>query len=58
MHSSDQFSDLGFRVATLASTSKALPTLTGPGLLALLLGIALVGTIALRSRHARVKGVQ
>jgi formylglycine-generating enzyme len=51
MHSSDQFSDLGFRVATLADTSPPIPALSNPGLLALLLGLALVGTIALRSRR-------
>jgi formylglycine-generating enzyme required for sulfatase activity len=51
MHSSDQYSDLGFRVATLASTTRALPTQSGRGILALLLAIAFIGTIALWMRR-------
>ncbi len=50
MHSSDQFNDLGFRVATLEVASPPVPALSGPGRLATLLGIALIGTIALRPR--------
>jgi formylglycine-generating enzyme required for sulfatase activity len=48
MHSSDQFSDLGFRVATLADTSQPVPALSHPGLMAVLLWVALVGAIATR----------
>jgi hypothetical protein len=51
MHSSDQFSDLGFRVATLASTSQPVPAVSTPGPLALPLCIALVGTIVLQRRR-------
>jgi formylglycine-generating enzyme required for sulfatase activity len=50
MHSSDEFSDLGFRVANLASASAAVPALSAPAYLATLLVVALVGAIALR-RH-------
>jgi formylglycine-generating enzyme required for sulfatase activity len=51
MHSSDQFSDLGFRVANLAVASQAVPALSDRHLLATLLGVALVGAIALRPRR-------
>ncbi len=53
MHSSDQFSDLGFRVATLADTSQPapVPALSNPGILATLLGIAFGGAIVLRPRR-------
>ncbi len=50
MHSSDEFSDLGFRVVTLAGASQDVPALSVPGLLAILLGIAVAGTILLRRR--------
>jgi formylglycine-generating enzyme required for sulfatase activity len=52
MHSSDQFSDLGFRVATLADTPQPVPALSTPGLLAVLLWVAFVGTIVLRLRRS------
>ena len=51
MHSSDQFSDLGFRVATLADTSQPVPALSDPGLLVMLLCVAVVGAIVLRPRR-------
>jgi formylglycine-generating enzyme required for sulfatase activity len=51
MHSSDQFSDLGFRVATLGSPSQAVPAVPDVGVLAMLFGIAFAGTIALRPRR-------
>jgi formylglycine-generating enzyme required for sulfatase activity len=47
MHSSDQFNDLGFRLANLAEPSPAVPALSHPGLASLLLWAALVGAIAL-----------
>jgi formylglycine-generating enzyme required for sulfatase activity len=56
MHSSDEFRDLGFRVATLASTSQPVPALSAPGLLAMLLSVAFVGTIALRPRRRSSAG--
>jgi sulfatase modifying factor 1 len=56
MHSSDQFSDLGFRVATLASPSQAVPALSGRGLLAMLLGLAFVGAIVLRPHRRSSSG--
>jgi formylglycine-generating enzyme required for sulfatase activity len=52
MHSSDQFSDLGFRVANL-DTTPPVPALSAPGLLAMLLSVALIGTIVLRPRRSR-----
>ena len=51
MHSSDQFSDLGFRVATLAARANPSPPYPTRGLLAMLLCVALVGTIVLRPRR-------
>jgi formylglycine-generating enzyme required for sulfatase activity len=50
MHSSDQFNDLGFRVVTLAEPSQPqpVPALSGRGLLAALLLLALAGAIVLR----------
>ncbi|HEY8155634.1 MAG TPA: SUMF1/EgtB/PvdO family nonheme iron enzyme, partial [Myxococcota bacterium] len=56
MHSSDQYSDLGFRVATLGGTSQAVPALSAPGLLMLLLWVAVIGTIVLRPRHTSSAG--
>jgi formylglycine-generating enzyme required for sulfatase activity len=56
MHSSDQFNDLGFRVATLEEPSVSVPALSGRGLLAVLLGVALVGTIVLRPRRRSCAG--
>jgi hypothetical protein len=55
MHSSDQFNDLGFRVVTLADPSPPVPApaLSGAGALAILLGLALVGTTALREPRSR-----
>jgi hypothetical protein len=52
MHSSDQFNDLGFRLVSFVEPSEpqAVPALSARGLLALLLGVALVGTTALRRR--------
>jgi sulfatase modifying factor 1 len=52
MHSSDQFSDLGFRVANTQPTITAppVPALSARGLLALLLGLALVAAAVLRPR--------
>jgi formylglycine-generating enzyme required for sulfatase activity len=52
MHSSDQFSDLGFRVVTLVEPSPpapAVPALSARGLPALLFAVALVGAMALRT---------
>ena len=52
MHSSDQFDDLGFRVANLADPGPpAVPALSDRGLLATLLCVALIGAVALRSRR-------
>jgi hypothetical protein len=51
MHSSDEFRDLGFRVATVAGPSQAVPALSAPAVLAMLLWIATVGAIALRPRR-------
>lgn len=51
MNSSDQFNDLGFRVVNLAATGQPAPALSAPGLLALLLGVASVGTVGLRLRR-------
>jgi formylglycine-generating enzyme required for sulfatase activity len=56
MHSSDQFRDLGFRVATLDLASPSIPTLSETGLLVMLLVIALVATIVLRRRFASASG--
>jgi formylglycine-generating enzyme required for sulfatase activity len=56
MHSSDQFSDLGFRMANLAGTSQPVPTLSTPGLLALLLCVAFASTIVLRPRSRSSAG--
>jgi formylglycine-generating enzyme len=53
MHSSDEFRDLGFRVATLAAGSPSIPALTAPGVGAILLLVACVGTIALWRRRTR-----
>jgi hypothetical protein len=50
MHSSDQFSDLGFRVATLALASETVPAVSTPGRLAMLVLVALVGAVVLRPR--------
>jgi formylglycine-generating enzyme required for sulfatase activity len=50
MHSSDQFNDLGFRLANLAEPSPAVPALSHPGLASLLLWAACVGALALRLR--------
>jgi formylglycine-generating enzyme required for sulfatase activity len=51
MHSSDHFDDLGFRLVNLADTGPpVVPALSRAGRLALLLGIALAGTLALRAR--------
>jgi formylglycine-generating enzyme len=47
MHSSDEFRDLGFRVANL-DTIPPVPALSASGLLAMLLLVALIGTIVLR----------
>jgi formylglycine-generating enzyme required for sulfatase activity len=57
MHSSDQFDDLGFRVATLVAPSppgpsQPVPALSGPGLLAVLLAIAFAAAIALQRRRS------
>jgi formylglycine-generating enzyme required for sulfatase activity len=52
MHSSDQFDDLGFRVATLGPPAQPIPALPAPGLLAFLLAAVLVGTLVLRSRRS------
>ena len=49
MHSSDEFRDLGFRVATLVLPSQHIPTVSAPGLVAMLLGVAFVGASVLRS---------
>jgi formylglycine-generating enzyme required for sulfatase activity len=51
MHSSDEFSDLGFRVATLALESQHVPSTSAPGLVAMLLLVAWVGALALRPRR-------
>ena len=50
MHSSDEFSDLGFRVATLELPSPPIPVpaLSTRGLLALLLAVALAGALSRR----------
>jgi len=56
MHSSDEFRDLGFRVATLAGTSQPVPALSAPGLLVMLLLVAFVGTIVLRRRRRSSAG--
>jgi formylglycine-generating enzyme required for sulfatase activity len=57
MHSSDQFNDLGFRVVTLVEPSPTVPVpvpaLSGPAELALLLGVAYAGALAIR----RTQGV-
>ena len=53
MHSSDEFSDLGFRVANLAGPGEAVPALSAPGLVVTLLGVACVGAFALRRRGLR-----
>jgi formylglycine-generating enzyme required for sulfatase activity len=53
MHSSDQFNDLGFRVVTLSEPNPPdpVPALSAPGLLLLLLVLALAGTFVLRPRR-------
>jgi formylglycine-generating enzyme required for sulfatase activity len=58
MHSSDHFNDLGFRLATLAEPSPPapVPALSARGHLALLLGIALLGTIVLGSGRRSCAG--
>jgi formylglycine-generating enzyme required for sulfatase activity len=52
MHSSDQYSDLGFRVANRRPTSHPIPVLPSPAVLAWLLASALVAALALRTRGA------
>jgi formylglycine-generating enzyme required for sulfatase activity len=52
MHSSDEFSDLGFRVATLELPAPPVPALSGRGRLAVLLVFAFAGAIALRRAAA------
>ncbi|MGH7341612.1 MAG: hypothetical protein ACREKH_14060, partial [Candidatus Rokuibacteriota bacterium] len=56
MHSSDEFRDLGFRVATLAGTSQPVPALSDRGLLVLLLVLACVGAVALQPRSGSSAG--
>jgi formylglycine-generating enzyme required for sulfatase activity len=56
MHSSDEFRDLGFRVANLAEPSQPVPVLSTPGLLAMLLGVACVGASALLPRRRSSAG--
>jgi formylglycine-generating enzyme required for sulfatase activity len=53
MHSSDQFNDLGFRVVSLEAPSppSPVPALSERGLWATLLGVGLVGAVALRPRR-------
>jgi formylglycine-generating enzyme required for sulfatase activity len=51
MHSSDQFDDLGFRVARVGAAPPAIPALSHPGVVATGLGVALAGAIALRRRR-------
>jgi hypothetical protein len=51
MHSSDQFDDLGFRVATLSLETQSVPTVSAPGLLAMVLLVALAGALVLRPRR-------
>jgi hypothetical protein len=59
MHSSDQFRDLGFRVANLAAPALPVPGLPGlpghpgKGIAALVSGLALAGALSLRERSAR-----
>ena len=50
MHSSDEFSDLGFRVARVGGTSQAIPSASAAGLLATLACVAFIGIVALRRR--------
>jgi hypothetical protein len=50
MHSSDEFSDLGFRVAKVGDTSQAVPSASAAGLLATLACVAFIGIMALRRR--------
>jgi formylglycine-generating enzyme required for sulfatase activity len=56
MHSSDQFNDLGFRLATLAEPSQPVPALSAPGQLALLLLVGCVAAIGLRTRRRSSAG--
>jgi hypothetical protein len=51
-----RFRDLGFRVATLAGTIQPVPALSAPGLLDLLLVVALVGAIVHRPRRGSSAG--
>jgi formylglycine-generating enzyme required for sulfatase activity len=52
MHSTDQFNDLGFRLANLAAAAPpAIPALPVPALLLLPLGVALAGGVALRTHR-------
>jgi formylglycine-generating enzyme required for sulfatase activity len=55
MHSSDQFDDLGFRVATLVEPSQpeAVPSLSARGALATMLLLLAVGTTLLRARSSQ-----
>jgi len=58
MHSSDQQDDLGFRLMNLTEPSTSVPevpALTERGLLALLLGLIFVGTIAVRLVRPRAE---
>jgi hypothetical protein len=53
MHSSDQFNDLGFRVASLVEPTppSPVPALSPRGLLGTLVGVSLGGAIGLRARR-------
>jgi len=55
MHSSDQFSDLGFRVANLELPPPPVPALSGRGRLAMLLVFVLAGAIQSSMRAARAR---
>jgi hypothetical protein len=52
MHSTDQFNDLGFRLANLAAAAPpAIPAHPVPALQLLPLGLALAGGVALRTQR-------
>lgn len=59
MHSSDEFNNLGFRLANLAEPSPpapVVPALPATALLAMLLAISLTAAIALRPRSGSRTG--
>jgi hypothetical protein len=55
MHSSDEFHDLGFRVASLVAPAPEVPALPGAAPLVLLLSVGVAGATALRQHRRRAR---